>query len=76
MNNIYAEILSAIAENRLCSIETTLSCVSGSLRGDMSRRLAAVTPVTDTHGRSFARVSAEEAGETLTIRERFCRRSG
>ena len=69
MNNIYAEILSAIAENRLCSIETTLSCVSGSLRGDMSRRLAAVTPVTDTHGRSFARVSAEEAGETLTIRE-------
>ena len=69
MNSIYAEILNAIAENRPCAVETVCSGTSGRLSGDMTRRLAAVTPVTDAHGRSFARVSTEETDGTLTIRE-------
>ena len=69
MNSIYAELLSTIAENRPCAVETTCSGTSGLLHGDMSRRPAAVTPVTDTHGRSFARVSIEETAGTITIRE-------
>ena len=69
MNSIYAEILNAIAENRPCALETVCAGTSGRLCGDMTRRLTAVTPVTDAHGRSFARVSAEETDGTLTIRE-------
>ena len=69
MNSIYAEILNAIAENRPCAVETVCSGTSGRLSGDMTRRLTAVTPVTDAHGRSFARVSTEETDGTLTIRE-------
>ena len=69
MNSIYAEILNAIAENRPCALETVCSGTSGRLSGDMTRRLNEVTPVTDAHGRSFARVSTEETDGTLTIRE-------
>ena len=69
MNSIHAEILNAIAENRPCALETVCSGTSGRLSGDMTRRLNEVTPVTDAHGRSFARVSTEETDGTLTIRE-------
>lgn len=69
MNSIYAEILNAIAENRPCALETVCTGTSGRLSGDMTRRLTEVTPVTDAHGRSFARVSTEETDGTLTIRE-------
>ena len=69
MENIYREILKHLADNRAVALETVIRGEAGEIRGGLSRRLCAVTPVTDARGRSFARVTAEPGEDGLVVRE-------
>ena len=68
MGNIYKEILDRLAEGRAVSLESVICEKGGELR-DVKRRLTEVEPVTDAHGRSFARVRSEHADGLITVRE-------
>ena len=67
--NIYGEILACLEENRAVSLETVIAGEAGEISTGLKRSLTDVIPVTDTHGRSFARVTAERAEGTVTVRE-------
>ena len=69
MGNIYQDLLNHLADNRAVSLETLIRDSSGEIGTGLTRRLTAVTPVTDAKGRSFARVTAEETAEGLLVRE-------
>ena len=69
MENFYQAILQELAENRPVALETVLQGEKGEISSGLSRRLTEVTPVADTRGRRFARVTAEQEGESLTVRE-------
>ena len=57
--NLYRQILDSLDKNRPVAVETVLSGQAGELASDLARRLADVVPVTDPHGRSFARVTCD-----------------
>ena len=69
MSNLYGEILSSLAANRAVSLETVIHGESGLIRDGITRRLTKVRPITDAHGRSFARVTADWDGDSVTVRE-------
>ncbi len=69
MKNIYGEIFEKLNGNAAVSLETVIQGRSGEIKTGLSRRLTEVVPVTDAHGRSFARVTAVRDGDTLTVRE-------
>ena len=69
MGKLYAEILSALEANRAVALETKIDGEAGEIRSGLKRRLTDVSPVTDAHGRSFARVTAEKNEGELTVRE-------
>ena len=69
MGKLYAEILSELAANRAVALETKIDGEAGEIRSGLKRRLTGVSPVTDAHGRSFARVTAEKNEGELTVRE-------
>ena len=71
MNTIYQEILQNLSANHPVTLETVLSGDSGEIATGLSRRLTDVTPVADNRGRRFARVTAEQAEEKLTVCEPF-----
>lgn len=67
--NIYGEILACLEENRAVSLETVIAGEDGEISTGLKRSLTDVIPVTDAHGRSFARVTAEWAEDSVTVRE-------
>ena len=69
MENIYRDILNHLAEDQAVSLETVIRGEKGLISEGLSRRLTAVTPVVDLHGRSFARVTAEPTEAGLVVRE-------
>ena len=69
MENIYGEILKRLRESQPVALETVISGSAGQIRDGLARRLIPVVPVTDAHGRSFARVTSDREGETITVRE-------
>lgn len=70
MENIYSELLKELKENRAVAVETRLTATEGRLAENVTRRLTAVEPVEDAHGRRFARVSTTWGEDgSLTIRE-------
>ena len=69
MGNLYGEILERLETNRAVCLETVITGTAGEKAGGLSRRLTEVTPVTDAHGRSFARVTADWAEDSVTVRE-------
>lgn len=70
MENIYAELLNELKENRAVTVETRLAAPEGSLKEKVTRRFAQVEPVEDAHGRRFARVSTQwDEDGSVTIRE-------
>ncbi|MCR5090797.1 MAG: XdhC family protein, partial [Oscillospiraceae bacterium] len=69
MANIYAEILRQLQEKQAVALETVIKGEEGELSSGISRRLTSVTPVKDPHGRTFARVTATEGDDGLTVRE-------
>ena len=70
MSNLYSEILSSIARTQPVTVETVIRGEAGDLASGLQRRLIpSVTPVVDPKGRSFARVTAQYEGETLTVCE-------
>ena len=69
MENIYGEILKRLRESQPVALETVISGSAGQIRDGLARRLIPVVPVTDGHGRSFARVTSDREGETITVRE-------
>lgn len=66
---LYQEILDRVKDNRPVSLETVITGEAGEIATGLRRRLTEVVPVTDAHGRSFARVTAEQDGDTITVRE-------
>ena len=69
MENYYRKILEKIADNHPVALETVITGEEGSISAGITRCLTEVTPVTDSHGRRFARVTAEQAENQLTVRE-------
>ena len=70
MSNFYAEILEQIGRVKPVTIKTVIEGREGRIADGMRRTLFdGVSPVTDPKGRSFARVTAEYDGETLTVCE-------
>lgn len=70
MSNVYFEILEQIGRTQPVTFETVIRGESGLIAEGMDRRLiSGVTPVVDGKGRRFARVTAEYAGDTLTVCE-------
>ena len=69
MGNLYVDILRSLAENRPVSLQTHLQSDCGLIKDSLTRRLAEVKPVTDLHGRSFARVTTEWDGDAVTVNE-------
>lgn len=70
MDNIYAEVLKELKENRAVTAETRLAAAEGRLAENVTRRLTDVVPVEDAKGRRFARVStAWDEDGSVTIRE-------
>ena len=70
MSNLYAEILNKIGQLKPVTVETVIEGRAGDMATGLRRTLTeGVSPVTDLKGRSFARVTAETAGDTLTVRE-------
>ena len=70
MSNFYAEILEQIGRVKPVTIKTVIEGTEGRIADGMRRTLFdGVSPVTDPKGRSFARVTAEYDGETLTVCE-------
>ena len=53
MENIYSELLKELKENRAVAVETILTATEGRLAENVTRRLTAVEPVEDAHGRRF-----------------------
>lgn len=70
MDNIYAEVLKELKENRAVTAETYLAAAEGRLAENVTRRLTDVEPVEDAKGRRFARVSTAWGEDgSVTIRE-------
>ena len=70
MSDLYSEILEHIGRVEPVTVETVIQGESGDLSTGLKRGLrTGVTPVIDPKGRSFARVTAEYDGDTLTVRE-------
>ncbi len=69
MENYYRKILEKIAGNQPVALETVITGEEGSISTGITRRLTEVIPVADSHGRRFARVTAEQAENQLTVRE-------
>ena len=69
MENYYRKILEKIADNQPVALETVITGEEGSISTGITRRLTEVIPVADSHGRRFARVTAEQAENQLTVRE-------
>ena len=70
MDNIYAEVLKELKENRAVTAETHLAAAEGRLEENVTRRLTGVEPVEDAKGRRFARVSTAWGEDgSVTIRE-------
>ena len=69
MANIYEDILNHLADGQAVSLETVLQGEAGEIGADLRKRLTEVVPVVDPRGRSFARVTTERDGDTLTVRE-------
>ena len=69
MSNIYQEVLDRLEKSEAVSIETVLQGDQGLMEGGLSRRLGGVKPVTDVKGRSFARVTMEQADGRVIVRE-------
>lgn len=70
MDNIYAEVLKELKENRAVTAETYLAAAEGRLAENVTRRLTGVEPVEDAKGRRFARVSTAWGEDgSVTIRE-------
>ena len=70
MPNCYAEILEQIAQVKPVTVKTVITGREGLISEGLRRTLSeGVTPVVDPKGRSFARVTAEADGDTLTVCE-------
>ena len=70
MSKFYSDILEQIAQVKPVTVKTVLQGRSGEIATGLQRDvLDGVTPVTDLKGRRFARVTADYAGETLTVCE-------
>lgn len=70
MSNLYSEILDQIEKTQPVTVETVIHGESGVIAEGLKRHLIhGVTPVTDPKGRCFSRVTAEYAGDDLTVRE-------
>ena len=70
MSNCYAEILEQIAQVKPVTVKTVIRGREGLIAEGLRRTLSeGVTPVVDPKGRSFARVTAERDGDTLTVCE-------
>ena len=69
MENYYRKILEKIADNHPVALETVITGEEGSISAGITRCLTEVTPVADSHGRRFARVTAEQTENQLTVRE-------
>ena len=70
MPDCYAEILEQIAQVRPVTVKTVITGREGLISEGLRRTLSeGVTPVVDPKGRSFARVTAEADGDTLTVCE-------
>ncbi len=70
MGNLYSEILDSIARIQPVTVETVIQGEAGTIADGLRRRLIpSVTPVVDLKGRSFARVTADYTGDTLTVCE-------
>ncbi len=69
MTNIYAEVLEKLQNNQAVALETVIRGDEGALSTGIRRRLTEISPVTDPHGRTFARVTATEGEDGLTVRE-------
>ena len=68
--NLYAEILDRLSRLEPVTVETRIQGESGAIESGLKRSLLSeVTPVVDVKGRSFARVTAEQQGDSLTVRE-------
>ncbi len=68
MANIYQDILNHLQDGQPVSLETVLPAEQGELAA-VTRRLTGVSPVTDLKGRCFARVTMEQDGDRITVRE-------
>ena len=70
MSNLYAEILEQIAQVKPVTVTTVVEGREGDIASGLRRSLSeGVCPVVDPKGRSFARVTAEYDGDTLTVCE-------
>ena len=70
MPNLYSQILEHLARIQPVTVETVIQGESGDIATGLRRTLReGVTPVIDPKGRSFARVTAEYEGDSLTVRE-------
>ena len=70
MSDVYAEIMEQIGRVKPVTVKTVVEGREGLLADGMHRTMSeGVIPVTDPKGRSFARVTAEYDGETLTVCE-------
>lgn len=69
MSGIYEEIRKTLEDNRPVALETVITGEEGEIETGLSRRLTEVRPVEDARGRRFARVTAEEDGGRITVRE-------
>ena len=70
MSDVYAEIMEQIGRVKPVTVKTVVEGREGRLADGMHRTMSeGVIPVTDPKGRSFARVTAEYDGETLTVCE-------
>ena len=68
--NYYAEILKHLADFQPVTLETVIGKDADLMAASLQRRLVpGVTPVIDPKGRSFARVTTEQVGQDLIIRE-------
>lgn len=67
--NYYAEILEHINAGNGIALQTAILGEEGTVNGEMTRSLTEITPVSDAHGRLFASVTTDTAGNTTVIRE-------
>ena len=68
MSNLYSETLEQLGRIQPVTIETVIHGEAGDIATGLRRELRkGVTPVIDPKGRSFARVTAEYDGDTLTV---------
>ena len=67
--NVYQEIIRRLEAGEPCGLETRFAGEEGLIAEGLTKRLTAVSPVTDPKGRVVARVTMERSGEETLVRE-------